>query len=123
MIYRPTKLVRYQPTDQPTNRPTNQPTDIIIPWVTRTRLKSGPPSSNIAALVSEPDLEVPGLNPGGGKLLHFGGDYYECYYLQISRNRLNDWIYYNTLVFLFIYVLRDKDRDKGRVRGAENETK
>ena len=50
--------------------------------------KSGPRSSHIAALVSEPDSEVPGSNPGGGKLLHFVFcDYYECY--EISQNRIH----------------------------------
>ena len=61
--------------------------------------KSGPRSSHIAALVSEPDSEVVGSNPGGGK---FFCVIMNNFSYEISQNRWNDWIYYNTLVFLFI---------------------
>ena len=49
--------------------------------------KSGPRLSHIAALVSEPDSEVTGSNPGGGK--SFFCDF-ECIGYEISKNRLND---------------------------------
>ena len=66
--------------------------------------KSGPRSSHIAALVSEPDSEVTGSNPGGGKSFFFV--ILNVFSYEISKNRLNDWIYYNTLVFLFYLFLR-----------------
>ena len=49
--------------------------------------KSGPRSSHIAALVSEPDSEVLGSNPGGGKSFFV---IMNIFSYEISQNRLND---------------------------------